>query len=105
VNIEGEMKAKFLAAAALVLVSVPAFSADIPVRDRYAQRYYDNPLIIDYTHNYGPADFYPGTLALPDRVVVPLNERPYGIYDGFGRHCEQSSAHYRGQDGRVYPCE
>jgi len=43
-------------------------------------------------------------LAPPDRVVVPLNERPYGIYDGFGRHCEQSSAHYRGQDGRVYPC-
>ena len=99
------MKSRFLATAALVLVSMPAFSADMPVRDRqYAQRYYDNPLIIDYIHNYGPADFYPGTLAPPDRVVVPLYDRPYGIYDGFGRHCEQSSAHYRGQDGRVYPC-
>jgi len=93
------MKLKLLAAAALVLVSVPAFSADIPVRHAY-----DDALIIDYIHNYGPADFYPGTLAPPDRVVVPLNERPYGIYDGFGGHCEQSSAHYRGQDGRAYPC-
>jgi hypothetical protein len=103
VNIEGEMKAKFLAVAALVLVSMPAFSADLPVR-HHRHYAYDNPLIIDYIHNYGPADFYPGTLAPPDRVVVPLDERPYGIYDGFGRYCEQSSAHYRGQNGRAYPC-
>ena len=37
------------------------------------RRYYDCPLIIDYSHNYGPADFYPGTTAPPDRVVVPRN--------------------------------
>jgi hypothetical protein len=30
--------------------------------------------------------------------------RRYGIYDGFGRHCEQSSANYVGQDGRRHPC-
>jgi hypothetical protein len=101
------MKVRFLAAAALLAVSMPAFSADIPVRHHhrhYARQAYDDPLIIDYIHNYGPADFYPGTLAPPDRVVVPLNDQPYGIYDGFGRHCEQSSANYRGQDGRRYPC-
>ncbi len=100
------MKVRLLAAVVLVATSVPAFSADIPVRHHrhYAQAY-DDPLIIDYRHNYGPADFYPGTLAPPDRVVVPLNDRPYGIYDGFGRYCEQSSANYRGQDGRRYPCE
>jgi hypothetical protein len=97
------MKAKFLAAAALVAVSMPAFAADIPVRHHHHYAY-DDALVIDYIHNYGPADFYPGTLAPPDRVVVPLNDRPYGIYDGFRRHCEQSTAHYRGQDGRLYPC-
>ena len=100
------MKLKWLAAAALVVVSVPAFAADADVRVRrhHVQKYYDNPLIIDFSHNYGPADFYPGTTALPDRVVVPLNERPYGIYDGFDRYCGQSTANYRGQDGRRHPC-
>ena len=103
---EGGMKLKLLAAAALVVVSVPAFAADADVRvhRQRVQQYHDNPLIIDFSHNYGPADFYPGTTAPPDRVVVPLHERPYGIYDGFGRHCEQSSANYRGQDGRRHPC-
>ena len=100
------MTLKLLAAAALVVVSVPAFAADAGVRHQRqgAQQFFDAPLIIDYSHNYGPAYFYPGTTAPPDRVVVPRNERPYGIYDGFGRHCEQSSANYRGQDGRRYPC-
>jgi hypothetical protein len=102
---EGEMKFKLLAAAALVVVSVPAFAADADVRvHRQRVQAYAAPLIIDYSHNYGPADFYPGTTAPPDRVVMPLNERPYGIYDGFNRLCGQSSANYRGQDGRRYPC-
>ena len=82
------MKLKLLAAAALVVVSLPAFAADADVR-RYRQRVQavlrqpaDHRL---FNHNYGPADYYPGTTAPPDRVVVPLNERPYGIYDGFDR--------------------
>ena len=99
------MKSRLLAAAALVVVSLPAIAADADLRvHRQHARYFDNPLIIDYSHNYGPADFYPGTTAPPDRVVVPLNERPYGIYDGFDRYCGQSTANYRGQDGRRYPC-
>ena len=100
------MKLKLLAAAALVVVSVPAFAADADLRvhRHRVQQYYGNALIIDYSHNYGPADFYPGTTAPPDRVVVPLAERPYGIYDGFGRYCGQSTANYRGQDGRRHPC-
>jgi hypothetical protein len=103
---EGEMKLKLLAAAALVVVSVPAFAADADVRvhRQRVQQSFGAPLIIDYSHNYGPADFYPGTTAPPDRVVVPRAERPYGIYDGFDRYCGQSSANYRGQDGRRYPC-
>jgi hypothetical protein len=103
---EGAMKLKLLAAAALLVVSVPAFAADADVRvhRQRGQAVYAAPLIIDYSHNYGPADFYPGTTVPPDRVVVPLNERPYGIYDGFDRLCGQSSANYRGQDGRRYPC-
>jgi hypothetical protein len=103
---EGEMKVKLLAAAALAVLSVPAFAADSDVRiqRQRVQQHFDDPLIIDFSHNYGPADFYPGTTAPPDRVVVPLNERPYGIYDGFDRHCGQSSANYRGQDGRRHPC-
>ena len=100
------MKLKLLAAAALLVVSVPAFAADADVRVRRhrVQQFFAAPLIIDYSHNYGPADFYPGTTAPPDRVVVPLHVRPYGIYDGFDRHCGQSSANYRGQDGRRHPC-
>jgi hypothetical protein len=37
-------------------------------------------------------------------VVYPVNGAPYGIYDGFDRLCGQSSANYRGQDGRRHPC-
>jgi hypothetical protein len=106
VGYEGEMTLKLLAAVALFVVSVPAFAADADIRPQRqrVQRVIVDPLIIDYSHNYGPADFYPGTTAPPDRVVVPLTERPYGIYDGFDRHCGQSSANYRGQDGRRHPC-
>ena len=100
------MKLKVLATAVLLMVSMPAFAADAYVREnhRHARRILENPLIIDFRHNYGPADFYPGTTVPPDRVVVPYNERPYGIYDGFHRNCAQSSANYRGQDGQRHPC-
>lgn len=100
------MKPKLLAAAALVVVSLPALAADADLRvhRQRVQQFFDDTLIIDYSHNYGPADVYPGTTAPPDRVVVPLNDRPYGIYDGFDRHCGQSSANYIGQDGRRHPC-
>jgi hypothetical protein len=37
-------------------------------------------------------------------VVYPVNGAPYGIYDGFDRLCGQSSANYRGQDGRRHGC-
>jgi hypothetical protein len=99
------MKAKILGAAALVAVSMPALAADAELHVRHHRHHaYVDTLIIDYSHNYGPPDFYPGTTAPPDRVVVPVNERPYGIYDGFDRYCGRSSANYRGQDGRRYPC-
>jgi hypothetical protein len=60
--------------------------------------------LIDFKHDYGPPDFYPGTTASPDRVVIPVNERPYGIYDGFNSKCAHSSANYWGQDGQRHPC-
>jgi len=96
---------RLLAAAALVMVSMPALAADAYIpHPRYVQQGYGDPLIIDFSHNYGPADFYPGTLAPPDRVIVPLIDRPYGIYDGFGPLCAQSTAYYIGQDRRRHPC-
>lgn len=99
------MRLKLVAAAALVVISVPAFAAELDVRHRrHVQTAYDNPLIIDFNHNYGPANFYPGTVTPPDRVVVPVTDQPFGIYDGFDRWCGQSSANYRGQDGRRHPC-
>jgi hypothetical protein len=98
------MKIRLLAtAAALLSVSVPSFAADMSVRHHHHHHHAGDPLAI-YLHNYGPPDFYPGTMIPPDRVVVPVTGRPYGIYDGFGRYCEQSTANYRGQDGRRHPC-
>ena len=97
------MKTRFLTAVILLSVSAPSFAADQTVRHhRYhaAQR----PGRNIYLHNYGPPDFYPGTNIPPDRVVYPVTGQPYGIYDGFDRYCGQSSANYRGQDGRRHPC-
>ena len=96
------MKTKLLTAAILLSVSVPSFAADqdIPYQRRHAASGRDEI----YLHNYGPPDFYPGTTVPPDRVVYPETGQPYGIYDGFARYCEQSSANYRGQDGRRHPC-
>jgi hypothetical protein len=96
------MKLKLLTAVILLSVSAPSFAADQEVRHHrhHAARGADEI----YLHNYGPPDFYPGTNIPPDRVVYPVNGRPYGIYDGFDRFCGQSSANYRGQDGQRHPC-
>jgi hypothetical protein len=96
------MKIRILATAMMVLsVSAPSFAADMQVRHHH--RHVSGKDAI-YLHNYGPPDFYPGTNVPPDRVVVLVNGRPYGIYDGFDRYCGQSSANYRGQDGQRHPC-
>jgi hypothetical protein len=98
------MKIRLLATAAVLLsASAPSFAADMYLRHHHHYRHaaWSHDIFL---HNYGPPDFYPGTLALPDRVVVPVRGQPYGIYDGFARHCGQSSAHYGGQDGRRHPC-
>jgi hypothetical protein len=98
------MKLRVLVAAALMLsVSAPSFAADAEMHIRHHHRHASGSEDI-YLHNFGPADFYPGTTVPPDRVVYPVNGAPYGIYDGFHRLCEQSSANYRGQDGRRHPC-
>jgi hypothetical protein len=94
------MKSKLLAAVILLSVSAPSFAADQDARPHRRHAAQDEI----YLHNYGPPDFYPGTTIPPDRVVYPVTGQPYGIYDGFDRHCGQSSANYRGQDGRRYPC-
>lgn len=96
------MKTTLLTAAILLSVSAPSFAADQDVRYRGQNTASGRDEI--YLHNFGPPDFYPGTTVPPDRVVYPVTGRPYGIYDGFDRHCGQSSANYRGQDGRRYPC-
>jgi hypothetical protein len=100
------MKLKLLATATLMLsVASPSFAADMHVHVRHHHHHHhgrggDNI----YLHNYGPPDFYPGTIVPPDRVVYPVTGQPYGIYDGFDRYCGQSTANYRGQDGRRHPC-
>ena len=96
------MKTRLLTAAILLSVAAPSFAADQYVRPHrhHAARGADEI----YLHNYGPPDFYPGTNIPPDRVVFPVTGQPYGIYDGFDRHCGQSLANYRGQDGRRHPC-
>jgi hypothetical protein len=98
------MKIGLLATAVILLsASAPSFAADMHLRHHHHHRRagWSHSLFL---HNYGPPDFYPGTTAPPDRVVVPVTGRPYGIYDGFVRYCGQSSANYGGQDGRRHPC-
>jgi hypothetical protein len=96
------MKLRILTAVIVLSVSTPTFAADQEVRHH---RYHATDGRDEiYLHNFGPPDFYPGTTVPPDRVVYPVTGRPYGIYDGFDRHCGQSSANYRGQDGRRHPC-
>jgi hypothetical protein len=96
------MKNKILATAVIVLsASAPSFAAHAYVHHHHRHAGWSHNIFL---HNYGPPDFYPGTTALPDRVVVPARGQPYGIYDGFVRYCGQSSANYGGQDGRRHPC-
>jgi hypothetical protein len=96
------MKVRLLTAVFLLSVSAPSFAADQDVTIHRHQASAGRDEI--HLHNYGPPDFYPGTNIPPDRVVYPVTGRPYGIYDGFDRHCGQSSANYRGEDGRRHPC-
>jgi hypothetical protein len=97
------MQIRLLAAAGILLsVSASSFAADMDVRHRHHRHAHSAYSI--YMHNFGPPEGYPGTGAPPDRVVYPVTGQPYGIYDGFDRFCGQSSATYRGQDGRRHPC-
>ncbi len=95
------MKIRLLVTAfALLSISAPSFAADAYIPHRHHHAVYEDIFL----HNYGPPDFYPGTNVPPDRVVVPVTGQPYGIYDGFNRYCGQSTANYRGEDGRRHPC-
>jgi hypothetical protein len=100
------MKIRLLATAAILLsASAPSFAADMYLRHHHHRHHWHAAWShVSFLHNYGPPDFYPGTAARPDRVVVPVRGQPYGIYDGFARYCGQSSASYGGQDGRRHPC-
>ena len=79
---------KLFTAAAVVISAVTA--APIAADARTHIRIYRTAAYgISYYHNYGPGPF-PGT---------------YAYYDGgTSRHCAQSAATYRGQDGRAHPC-
>jgi hypothetical protein len=98
------MKIRLLAAAVILSISAPSFAADADMQVRHHHHRHAGGVDEIYLHNYGPPDFYPGTNVPPDRVVYPVNGAPYGIYDGFDRLCGQSSANYRGQDGRRHGC-
>lgn len=96
------MKFRILTTVVIALsVAAPSFAADMDAHHRHRHARGDDNI---YLHNYGPPDFYPGTNVPPDRVVYPVTGQPYGIYDGFDRHCGQSTASYRGQDGQRHPC-
>jgi hypothetical protein len=96
------MKIRLLATAAILLsASAPSFAAGTYHHHHRHHAAWSHGIFL---HNYGPPDFYPGTTVPPDRVVVPVAGGPYGIYDGFVRHCGQSSANYVGQDGGRHPC-
>jgi hypothetical protein len=100
------MKIRLLAIAAILLSApAPSFAADMYLRHHRHHHHHHAAWSHDlFMHNFGPPDFYPGTMARPDRVVVPVRGLPYGIYDGLVRFCGQSSATYGGQDGRRHPC-
>lgn len=96
-------KSRLLVATVLLLsMAAPSLAAEMSVRNHHRHHASANDEV--FLHNYGPPDFYPGTNIPPDRVIVPVTGRPYGIYDGFDRSCGQSTAHYIGQDRRRHPC-
>jgi hypothetical protein len=101
------------AAALLVTAAAPATrAADLSLHLRHHRHHHAHIhhlrrpwFSFSYSHNYGPAYVWPdGAIAAPDRVIVPRYERAYGLYDGHRAYCAQSSASYRGQDGRQHPC-
>ena len=74
------MKLKLLTAVILLSVSAPSFAADQDVR--YHRHHAARGADEIYLHNYGPADFYPGTDIPPDRVVYPVflsSPRSFGL--------------------------
>jgi hypothetical protein len=89
------MAFRILAAAAVVSVAV---SAPALARSHHRHhhkhhhkhhQHYSSETDI-YLHNYGPA-------------ITP--DQPFAYYDGPTRlRCKQSAAAYRGQDGRLHPC-
>ncbi len=89
-----------------------AAAADLQLRPhhyhhRHHARAYGYPdrFVISYNHNYGPVEFVTdGVLAVPDRIIRRIDAQPYAYYDVNRGYCEQSSASYRGQDGRRHPC-
>jgi hypothetical protein len=101
------MKISLLGIAVILLsASAPSLAADMDYQLHRHHHHHRHAAWSHniFLHNYGPPDFYPGTAAPPDRVVVPVRGQPYGIYDGHVRYCGQSSANYSGQDGRRHPC-
>jgi hypothetical protein len=89
----------------------PAAAADLQLRPHHHHRHharaygYPDRFVISYNHNYGPVEFVTdGVLAVPDRIIRPIGAQPYAYYDVNRGYCEQSSASYRGQDGRRHPC-
>jgi hypothetical protein len=83
---------KLTCLAALAAVSVATFAPSLSeARSHHRHHHHVNPLpySISYLHNYGPG-------VTPDT---------FGYYDGpSNNQCYQSSAAYRGQDGRRHPC-
>jgi hypothetical protein len=85
------MAFRILAAAAVVSVAVsaPALARSHHRHHHKHHQHYSSETDI-YLHNYGPA-------------ITP--DQPFAYYDGPTRlRCKQSAAAYRGQDGRLHPC-
>lgn len=107
---------QILAAVALLSVAVggvfaqPAAAADLqlhPHHHRHHARAYHHPdnFAVSYLHNYGPVEFQSdGVMVAPDRIIRPVGSPPFAYYDVNRPACEQSTASYRGQDGRRHPC-
>ncbi len=100
-----------LASAMVGAIAPKAGAADLQpplLHHRYRHvrsHYYPERFVFSYNHNYGPVEFWTdGVLATPDRVIRPIGAQPYAWYDVNLPYCAQSSANYRGQDGRRHPC-
>ena len=77
------IRLSFVAAALLSVFATSATEARTHIR------VYRTPMLLSYSHNYGPGPF-PGT---------------YAYYDGPATNsCRYGAASYRGQDRRRHPC-